>query len=241
VIVQRSFLTVSAFGPLGVRVDGRQRTVRGKPATMLALLACFPGETVSHRRVVDALWDPAAPPFDERRAVRQVLRRLDPVVPAGSITTTEDGGYRLETARTSIDVATCRILLRSGDHDQLRAALLLWSSDPFPELAHVPDAQIALGVLEAARLDAIETLCEAQLRRGSDYRLVAELERLVTLHPERERLWQLLALALHRCSRRLDALRTIDRCRSARAGAPVGPTTRRIERALLLDELDLAG
>lgn len=240
-VVHPSFLSISAFGPLAAKADGQTVALRGKPAALLALLSCFAGEVVPHALVVETLWDAADPPADPRRAVRQVLRRLGTNLPTDCITSTVRG-HRLETERAAVDVQTCRILLRAGsDHDQLRAALRLWSGTPFPELTHVPEVQSVVRELDALRLDAVETLCEAQLRRGGGYPLVAELERLVALHPERERLWQLLALALHRCSRRLDALRTIERCRTACAGAGLSPATRRIEQALLLDELELAG
>jgi hypothetical protein len=158
------------------------------------------------------------------------------MLPAGTIAL-ETNGLRLDDTRVALDVATCARLLATRSPEQQRAALALWTADPFPEAHHVPAVQVEIDRLTALRLDAVEVLCARQLGLGSAYPLVAELEHLVALYPERERLWQLLAMALHGCSRRVDALRTLDRCRAAVGTASA--ETRRLEQRMLRDELDL--
>jgi len=236
VVVQSPIATIEAFGPLRITVGSTRSAVRGKPAILLAVLACFGGRTVPTRLAIEALWDVAAPPSDAARALRPVVRRLQSMLPAGTVVAGTNG-LRLDDGRAAVDVATCARLLASSSPDQQRAALELWTAHPFGEALHVPAVQVEVDRLIARRLDVVEQHCARQLERGSAYPLVAELEQLVTLHPERERLWQLLAMALHGCSRRVDALRTLDRCRAA-VGA-LSASTLRLEQRLLLDELDL--
>jgi len=224
-------------------VERQRSIVRGKPATLLALLACFPGQTISTSLAVDALWDAAAPPTDETRAVRVVVRRLQAMLPSDTVSL-EPTGVRLDPTHTVIDVETCATLLASNAVDHQRAALDLWTTEPFAEAHHVPAVRVEIDRLNARRLDVVEQLCAHQLDAGSTYPLVAELERLVTLHPARERMWQLLAMALYGCGRRVEALRAFDRCRAA--VGRVSSSTVRLEQRIALDQvapghLDLAG
>jgi DNA-binding SARP family transcriptional activator len=242
VVVHAQTVTIEAFGPLRIAAGATRSAVRGKPATLLAVLACFSGRTVPTRLAVEALWDVAAPPPDESNALRAVVRRLQTMLPSGTMVTGANG-LRLDESRAIVDVTSCAQLLASSSAEQQRAGLALWTDEPFGEARHVPAVQVEIDRLTALRLDVVEQLCARQLELGSAYPLVAELEQLVTLHPERERLWQLLATALHGCSRRVDALRTFDRCRAALGR--VTATTLRLEQRVILDELepalDLAG
>lgn len=230
-------VSINAFGPLSVDDGGGVVALRGKPAVLLALLACFPGQAIGRAMLAEALWDSAALPPDTDRAVRQVQRRLAELVPAVPVTATATG-LRLDATAVTVDVAVCTELLRSAEPDRMRRGLAMWTTDPFPELTHVPAAQVALDELGSARLGAVESLIELRLTRAG-YPLVAELERLVSLHPHRERLWRQLAVALHRCDRRVDALRALERYRAVNA-APSAELLR-LERALVLDQLDRAG
>lgn len=229
-------MAIDAFGPLRITVERQRSVVRGKPATLLALLACFPGETITNSLAVEALWDAAAPPTDEGRALRLVSRRLQAMLPDGTIVT-EPTGVRLDPARVVVDVETCATLLDSPLPEHQRAALALWTTEPFAEAHHVPAVRVEIDRLDARRLDVVEQLCTLQLEAGSNYPLVAELERLVTLHPARERMWQLLAMALYGCGRRVEALRAFDRCRAA--VGRVSATTSRLEQRVALDQLAL--
>jgi DNA-binding SARP family transcriptional activator len=70
----------------------------------------------------------------------------------------------------------------------------------------VPAGRLRLAVLEAR--------IEADLALGLHAEVVGELDRLVAEHPVRERMWQLLVLALYRAGRKADAWAA---CRRARA------------------------
>ncbi|MGH9132085.1 MAG: BTAD domain-containing putative transcriptional regulator, partial [Acidimicrobiales bacterium] len=67
-----------------------------------------------------------------------------------------------------------------------------------------------------------------------DYQLVADLEAMTWRHPERERLWRQLALALYRSGRQVEALRVLARCRRAMGGVAevLAPESVRLERAI---------
>jgi DNA-binding SARP family transcriptional activator len=202
---------VWAFGPIAFAVDGHPEPVRGKPGTLLALLAFTGGAPVPLR-----------------------------LAAGGASVVTTPGGLALDLPADAVDVLRFQRMLQRKplgqlDEDELRAALACWTAEPFPELLHVPEVQVAIDRLVRLRLDAIEALYDIELQRPASYPVVAELERMVRLHPERERLWQQLATALHRCSRRVEALRAIERCKRALVGVAPSPATLRLEHELLLD------
>ena len=60
-------------------------------------------------------------------------------------------------------------------------------------------------------LVAIETRAGADLMLGRHGELAAELEAWCRAHPLRERLWELLILALYRAGRQAEALRALRR------------------------------
>jgi DNA-binding SARP family transcriptional activator len=235
-----------AFGPVAFAVGGIPLPLRGKPATLLALLSFYGGAPVHHRLAAETLWDRAALPPDPSRALRQVIRRLNPVLAkGGSSVLVSNAGLALDLPADSVDVLRFRRMLESRplqdlDESELRNALVCWTADPFPELLHVPEVQAAVDRLVDLRLDAFEALCDIELRRPVSYPLVAELERMVRLHPDRECLWQQLAKALHRCSRRVEALHALDRCKRAMMGSSPSPATLQLERDLLHDRRDTA-
>ena len=65
---------------------------------------------------------------------------------------------------------------------------------------------------------AIETRAGADLALGRDGELAAELEAWCRAHPLRERLWELLILALYRAGRQAAALRAYTEVRDRLAG-----------------------
>jgi hypothetical protein len=86
------------------------------------------------------------------------------------------------------------------------------------------------------RLAALERAIEADLARGRDAELVAELDTLVTAHPLHERFRAQQMLALYRCGRQADALEAYRRARStlvAELGIEPGSPLREMQRAIL--------
>jgi DNA-binding SARP family transcriptional activator len=86
---------------------------------------------------------------------------------------------------------------------------------------------------------AIETRAEADLALGRH----GELEGLCREHPLRERLWELLMLALYRAGRQAEALRAYTEARNhlvGQLGIDPGPAPRELEARILAQDPSLA-
>ncbi len=89
---------------------------------------------------------------------------------------------------------------------------------------------------------AIETRVEADLVLGRHGELVGELEALCREHPLRERLWELLMLALYRAGRQAEALRAYTEARGLlvnQLGIDPGPALRELEARILAQDPSL--
>lgn len=83
---------------------------------------------------------------------------------------------------------------------------------------------------------------ERKLRLGQHMELIPDLLQSVEAEPLRVRRWRELMLALYRCGRQIDALRTFQRCRLAildESGLEPSVETLELERAILLDRVEL--
>ena len=189
---------------------------------LLIILLLNRNQIVSVDRLVDDLW-PEHPPKTASQVVRVYVSQLRKIIGADAVETV-GSGYRLRAEPDAVDadvferlVAEGNALLRAGDpaaSDRLREALALWRGRPLPEVADEPFAQAALARLDERRLACLEDLYDADLAAGRSGELVPELEQLVALHPERERLWAELMLALYRSRRQAEALAAYRRVRA---------------------------
>ncbi|MET8838053.1 BTAD domain-containing putative transcriptional regulator [Micromonospora sp. NPDC004540] len=215
--------TVS-FGVLGTV----ELQVAGFPATplapavraLLARLVLAAGRVVSADALTDALWG-EQPPADATNAlqlrVSKLRRALVAAGAGGDLLVTRAPGYQLTVAADAVDAYRFERLLETargattGDGPaaalaRFDEALRLWRG---PALADVGDAEWALAEaarLEELRLGAVEDRLELLLEAGRQAEAVADLERLVAIHPLRERLHRLLMLALYRGGRQADAI-----------------------------------
>jgi len=107
----------------------------------------------------------------------------------------------------------------------------------WPDLdAECPVLEAESARLEEVRLVALEDRIAAELAIGAHRRLVPEIEALVTAHPLRERLWELLVVALYRCGRQAEALRACTELRRQlrdELGLQPSPALRNLETAVL--------
>ena len=90
---------------------------------------------------------------------------------------------------------------------------------------------------------ATEARAEADLVLGRHGELVSELEALCREHPLRERLWELLMLALYRAGRQAEALRAYSKARDHlvdELGIDPGPALRQLEARILAQDPSLA-
>ena len=222
------------------------------------------GRPVSAGELIAALWE-ASPPRTAVKTLQGNVLRLRKALTADNPRSersigiaSSPGGYRLTASdRDSVDVLAFEALIDVAnaaaarrDHEavaaSLRSALLLRRGPPFGEFADrewaIPEGRR----LEELHAAAWDDLFEAELARGRHHVVVAELEPRVAAEPLRERSWEQLALALYRCGRQADALRTIQRARATlvrEVGVEPGPALKELEQAILGQDtaLDLAG
>ena len=120
---------------------------------------------------------------------------------------------------------------RAGEWDRaaslLREALALWTGDPLADVRSAFLHRAEASRLAELRLDVLEECAEADLRLGRNEACAADLRALAAGHPFRERLWELLMLALYRAGRQGDALSAYQQAREAlRDGLGVDPGRR---------------
>jgi predicted ATPase/DNA-binding SARP family transcriptional activator len=246
-------MDVRLFGQLEAADGGVALAVRGaKQRALLALLALHRGEPVSADRLIDVLWGDgqAAKPANALQAQIGQLRRT---LGAGAIVTTE-AGYALAVGPDEVDVvrfeqlvAKGRRLAEAGEMAQasvaLGEALGLRRGEPLAEFAYSGFADSARAQLDELTLVAIETRAGADLALGRHGELAGELEACCRQHPLRERLWELLILALYRAGRQADALRAYTEVRDRlvdELGIDPGPALRELQARILAQDPSLA-
>ena len=246
-------MQVRFFGEFEAVQGGVPVPVRGaKQRTVLALLALHRGQPVSADRLIDALWGDGqvANPVNALQAQIGQLRRT---LGATAILTS-DAGYALDIGPGDVDaarfeqlVAKGRRLLEEGEtapaSTTLSEALRMRRGEPLTEFAYAGFADAERAHLADLTLVAIETRAEADLALGRHGELAGELEALCREHPLRERLWELLMLALYRAGRQAEALRAYTEARDRlvdELGIDPGPALRELEARILAQDPSLA-
>jgi WD40 repeat protein/DNA-binding SARP family transcriptional activator len=244
------------LGPLEVADATTSTQLRGrKERAVLAVLVLAAGEVMGTDRLIDALWG-ERPPRSAAKNVQNCVLRLRKSLGPEAIETRAPG-YRLAAPVDAIDarrfedlVTLGRAARVNGTPDRaagmFREALGLWRGPPFDELRGWDPADVEAARLAELQRAAAEELMDAELACGHHAACVTGLERMAAEEPFRERRWAMLMLALYRCGRQADALRTYQRARSVLAtdlGIEPGPELRALERAVVAQDgsLDLAG
>ena len=240
------------FGELEIARDGEAISVRGtKQRALLALLALSRGSPVSVDRLIDELWGDVqtAKPANALQAQIVQLRRT---LGASAIVTTE-AGYALDVNVGDLDTAQFEDLVAEGrrlsaEGDAVLAsavlgdALRLRRGEPLSEFAYAGFADTERAHLNELALVATECRVEADLELGRHRELVGELEALCRAHPVRERLWELLMLALYRSGRQAEALRAYTEVREhlvTELGIDPGPALRELEARVIAQDSSL--
>jgi predicted ATPase/DNA-binding SARP family transcriptional activator len=210
------FMEVRLFGQLEAVQGGVAVPVRGaKQRALLALLALHRGKPVSADHLIDHLWGDgeAANPANALQAqIGQLRRSLGPAA-----IVTSEAGYALGIGPDDVDVVRFEQLVVAGRRlvaegkaavgsTALGEALALRRGEPLAEFAYAGFADVERAHLDELTLVAIEARAGADLELGLHGDLVGELEALCREHPLRERLWELLILALYRAGRQAEAL-----------------------------------
>jgi DNA-binding SARP family transcriptional activator len=210
-------MEVRLFGELEAVAAGVPVPVRGaKQRALLALLALQRGQPVSADRLIDVLWGDgqAANPANALQAQIGQLRRT--LGPAAILTT--EAGYALAAGPGEVDVVRFEQLVAKGQRlaadgemepasAALGEALRLRRGEPLAEFTHAGFFDAERAHLDELTLVAIESRAGADLGLGRHGELAGELEALCREHPLRERLCELLILALYRSGRQAEALR----------------------------------
>lgn len=211
-------LHFSVLGP--VRAGrGDHALAMGSPQqkALLTALLLRGGRTATAEELIDAVWG-EDPPEQAKAALRTYASRIRKALgPDADILVSESGGYAIRTGPDAVlDLDTAHDLAvraekaaSCGDRAQARRlynhALDLWDGEA---LAHVPGpyAETHRARLEEWRLGLLEHRLDLDLQTGSHAEAVSELTALTAAHPLRERLRELLMLALYRSGRQAEAL-----------------------------------
>nr|WP_052478355.1 BTAD domain-containing putative transcriptional regulator [Kibdelosporangium sp. MJ126-NF4] len=218
---------------------------------MLAVLLARAGHTVSADRLVDEIWG-ERPPRTAHNTVQGYVMRLRRLLgaDANDLLLTRNRGYQVTVADEELDAVAFKRLLESGQRDlgegrlhaaagELAAALALWHGPAFADVPATSIVTAETARLEQYRLTALETRLDTDLALGRHGETVDELHRLTTEYPLRERLRELLMLALYRCGRRAEALEAYSDGRAMlvkELGLEPGPELRRLEQDILADD-----
>jgi DNA-binding SARP family transcriptional activator len=248
------------FGLLGpVRAwQGDSEVDLGSPQqrTVLAQLLLSDSKQVAVDDLVDVLWGEDVP-RSGRTTVRTYICRLRRVLTAtvadgevGSVgIRSGGGGYRLTVDPGTVDVwqfrdslAAARQAREHGDlteaAHQLRTGLSLWRGTPLAGVTGTFfEGQRAW--LEQLHSTATEERLAVGIELGKDAEAAAELTVAVAEQPYRERLWELLMLALYRSGRQADALaayRDITGLLDRELGLGPGPGLRELHRRILASD-----
>ncbi|MGI5398289.1 AfsR/SARP family transcriptional regulator [Streptomyces sp. CA-135486] len=245
-------LRFSVLGPVRAWLGG-ESLPSGSPQqrALLAALLLRNGRTATASELIDAIWG-EDPPSQALAAIRTYASRLRKVLSSQALVS-ESGGYALRVRRDSLDLAVAQELATgaekarvAGDRGQARVlinkSLGLWDGEP---LANVPGpyAENERARLEEWRLQLLETRLDLDLEVGCHAEAVSELTALTAAHPLRERLRELLMLALYRSGRQAEALAVYADTRRLLAeelGVDPRPELAQLQQRILRADAELA-
>jgi DNA-binding SARP family transcriptional activator len=243
------------LGPALVRCEGRIVPVpTGKQQAVLVTLLLNPNRVVTTAMLTDALWGLEPPPSAAptiRNYVKRLRRTLLPIGP--DRISTQPGGYAIRADPAEVDlfrfeqlVAAMHAAERASSWEQVRshatAAIALWRGQPF-----AGTGSEVLELREAPRLvemwlDAVQARVEADLRLSGPAAVIPELRRLRHDQPLREKISELLMLALYQSGRQAEALAVYTEARAVlveETGAEPGAELRALQRRILAADPEL--
>ncbi|MCH6168702.1 AfsR/SARP family transcriptional regulator [Pseudonocardia alaniniphila] len=229
-----------------VEVDLGSRQQRA----VLAVLLLREGQPLPVDEAARELWGDDVP-RGAASTIRTYVYRLRRILGGGGpgLITSSGGGYVLAVDPLAVDVGLfrhhihkAREALRSGDTSSaaagLRAGLALWQGTPLSG-AVGPGSTAHRVRLEQMRAAAVVDELAVSIELGCHVEAVSELTALVSRHPLRERLWELLILALYRSGQRAEALaayRDIRRLLRDELGLEPGAGLRELHARILADD-----
>lgn len=217
---------------------------------MLLLAA---GRQVTLETIVNGLWEDDPPPAavgTVRTYVSRLRRFLQPGGPGRGtgLIRSEGTGYVVPVEVRVLDLETfdrmtkdARTLIGRGSEFSAQAATLLRDALKLRQgepLADVPGPYASSQRVRISELQlaAAEERLALDVELGGHRGAVAELQTLLAAHPMRERLSELLMLALYRAGRQIDALAVYDSTRRLLGdefGIDPGPALREMQQRIL--------
>jgi DNA-binding SARP family transcriptional activator len=205
------------LGPLLVRCGAARLPIPpGKQRALLAGLLLAANQIVSYDALIDTLWG-GDPPPSARVSLQNYVKRLRRSLADCDRIATERRGYLLRVLPGELDLQDFEELARAGRvaarasdwaaaAGRFAEALSLWRGEPLADVCADVLAQREVPRLAELRLQTLESRIDADLHLGRHGEVIAELRRLVAVNPLRERLVQLLMVALYRDGQRAGAL-----------------------------------
>lgn len=250
--VEEAGLHFSLLGPVRAR-RGEETLPSGSPQqrALLTALLLRGGRTATAAELIDAIWG-EDPPSQALAAVRTYASRLRKTLGPSTLAS-DSGGYAMRIGPEALDLTVAQD--RAADAEKARAsgdrcrartllneALGLWDGEA---LASVPGpyAEYQRSRLEEWRLQLTETRLDLDLEVGCHAEAVSELTALTAAHPLRERLRELLMVALYRSGRQAEALAVYADTRRLLAeelGVDPRPELAALQQRILQADEDLA-
>ena len=246
-------MEVRILGPVEVFHEGSPIALSGgRQRALLALLVLERNRTVTGDRIVEELWNGAAPPT-AAKVVQNLVSQLRRELPGDDVLRTRGHGYELALPDDALDAMRFEDLLEqgrgalaAGAPDRaaavLREALALWRGAALGDLADEPWARTESARLEERRLVAFERRVDADLALGRHADLIGELEAAIAHEPLREGMRAQLMLALYRSGRQAEALTAYADARRtlvAELGIEPGPALAQLHDAILRQDAEL--
>ena len=236
------------LGPIEAESStGLVRLEGGRPRTLLALFLAHRNQVLAPSTIADVLWG-EEPPETWRTALQVHVSNLRKALgPEGRLLTRADG-YVLEVRDGEVD-ADDFIALLAAAREQLAQrrpsvaaqifgeALALWRGEIVGGL--VPSDLAWFSLLGESRDTAVEERAAALVDAAQLPEAIAALRAAISNQPFRERLRELLMLALYRAGRQEEALAAYQEARETlldELGVDPGPALQRLEASILDQE-----
>ena len=236
------------LGPLLVQAEERSIPISaGKQRVLLAALLLAVNQVVAVDKLAEALWQ-GSPPETARVTLQNYIMRLRHTLgPTGyERIVSRPAGYLIAVRRGELDVAQFAELQAAGiaaaragawenASSQLAAALGLWRGQPLADIQS-PLLTAEVPRLAEMRLAALEYRIDADLHLGRHRQVTAELAALAAAEPLRERVNELLMLALYRSGQQAAALAAYRQARRQlvdELGVEPGPALHKLNQRIL--------
>lgn len=212
------------FGSVGLVKDGRLVAIQGgRQRTLLATMLINSGKVVTKEQFFEELWE-GRPMAKANNALQALITRLRKLLRstfgddfARERLVTLPTGYVLHAETEEIDAKLFEQLVASAHNtiaadpvrarDLLHEALELWDGPVLEGVSGGPLCHSSVLHYEESRLAAIEDKFHACIVAGIQGGVISELKKMAMLYPWRERLAEMLMVALYRSGRQADALR----------------------------------